>query len=392
MGRVGFLWDSLSDNTGDQAIGLTLLRLARRAGIQRIEAVRIGERLAGRYDMLVIGGGELLCPADRSFFDAFRVPGEHVLNTMGTNGPVEASHLSSYRLVSVRSSADRDNLRGLSRQVKVAPCLSILFDGLAEDRVVPMERNSILLHLHAGAIQPNKARMLASLLRRLGPPVGLLPFIRHARDGALLSVLAAAAGLAPPLAVTGPDQAFASIRRSRAVVVSSLHAMLFAYIARVPFLVIPYAPKIGHFLAERGLEHRMLPDILRLPEKLHFLAPDSVDWQAPLAADKAAAGAIGEEILALAEDALSKPEGGRNREMVWTEPADPVSAHTEMMARIEEFGLCRAQITADVLAGRHRARRMIAAAIRAVVKRVPAIRRLKWVESTWRRWLATHSC
>ena len=354
--------------------------------------MRIGEPLANRYDMLVVGGGELLHPAGHGFYDIFRVPGEHVLNTVGTYGEVEASHLSSYRLVTVRSSADRNNLRGLSREVRVAPCLSVLFAGLADDHPVAMVRDSILLHLHAGAFLPGTAPAMVSLLRRLGPPVALLPFTHYICDGALQAVLAAAAGLAPPLAIAGPDQAFAAIRRARAVVVASLHAALFAYIAGVPFLAIPYVPKMRHFLAERGLEHRLLPDVLRLPEKLHLLAADSVDWQARAAADVTAAGAIVDEIFARVEDALTRPAGHRAWGAAWTEPACPERAHAETVGRIADYGRRQAQVAADVLAGRHRWRRSIATAIRVVVKHVPAIRRLGWARAMWRRWLVAHPC
>ncbi|MEW6366844.1 MAG: polysaccharide pyruvyl transferase family protein [Acidobacteriota bacterium] len=392
MSRVGFLWDSLSANTGDQAIGLTMLRLARRAGLRGLDPVRIGEPLAGRYDMLVVGGGELLHPPGHGFYDLFRVPGEHVLSTVGTSGVVDASHLSSYRLVTVRSSADRDNLRGLSREVKVAPCLSVLFPGLAEDHPAAMERDSILVHLHAGAFLPSTAPTMVSMLRRLGRPVALLPFTPYIRDADIQAVLAAAADIAPPLAVAGPDQVFAAMRRAGAVVVASLHAAIFAYIAGVPFLAIPYVPKVRHFMAERGLEHRLLPDVLRLPERLHLLAADGVDWQATAAADVASAGAVVDEIFALVEDALARSGGGRAWGAAWREPACPERAHAETMGRIAEFGRRQAQVTADVLAGRHRLRRLIATGIRTVVKHVPAIRRLGWARAVWERWLVTHGC
>jgi hypothetical protein len=390
MGRVGFLWDSLSPNTGDQAIGLTVLRLAGRAGLQRLEPVRIAEPLAGRYDMLVIGGGELLHPAGHGFYDVFRIPGEHVLNTVGTYGEVEASHLSDYRLVTVRSGADRDHLRGHSREVKVAPCLSVLFGGLAEDRRVPPARGALLLHLHAGALRPATAPAMVSLLRRLDTPVAFLPFTHHNSDAALQTVLAAGAGLAPPLAVNGPDEAFWAIRRARAVVSASLHAALFAYIAGVPFLAIPYDPKVRYFLAERGLEHRLLMDVLRLPEKLDLLAADSVDWQARAEADLIAARSTGDEILGLVDDALARPDGRRAWGARWTGPACPERAHADVTRRHAEHGLRQADAAADAIAGRHQWRRSFVATVRTVMDHVPAIRRLGWAREIWRRWLAAH--
>lgn len=391
MSRVGFLWDSISANAGDQAIGLSLLRRARRAGITKLEPVRIGDPLADRFDMLVIGGGELLHPAGDPFYDVFRVPGEHVLNTVGASCDLEAGYLSSYRLVTVRSSADREHLQGVSRSVKVAPCLSMLFDGLAEDRAVPSARSSILLHLHAGAFKPETAVETVALLRKLSRPVAFLPFTPYICDGALQAELAAAAELAPPLDIAGPDQAFAAIRAARAVVVASLHAAIFAYISGVPFLAISYVPKMRHFLADRGLEHRLLPDILQLPEKIHLLEPGSVDWHAGAAADQKAAGDLADEILAHVEDAASIRVSGGSGRAVWSEQALPEKAHAEMMSRISHFGFRRARMTADILAGRHRWRRSIAGAVKELATRIPGVRRWSLARAIW-RWLGAHGC
>jgi hypothetical protein len=343
MNKVGFLWDSLSANTGDQAIGLTFLRLAKNAGIQKVAPVRIGEPLAGQYDLLVIGGGELLHPAGHGFYDIYRVPGEHILNTVGIYGEVEASYLSSYRLVTVRSAADSRSLQGVKRDVRVAPCLSVLFDKLVADQPVVMPRDALLIHVHAGALTPRDSRAVISHLRQLPPPVAFLPFTHYNCDGLLQSVLAGASGIAPPLTISGPDEAFSAIRRARAVIVTSLHATIFAYIAGIPFLTIQYDPKVRHFLAERGLEHRLLPSVLHLPDKLYLLAPDSVDWHSKLVEDAASANSTVEEILALVEEALVRPEGLRARQKVWTEPENPERAHREMIERHAEYGRLHAQ-------------------------------------------------
>jgi hypothetical protein len=372
MNKVGFLWDSLSANTGDQAIGLTFLRLAKNAGLQKVMPVRIGEPLAGQYDLLVIGGGELLHPAGHGFYDIFRVPGEHILNTVGTYGEVEASHLSSYRLVTVRSAADSRNLRGVNREVRVVPCLSVLFDGLVEDQPVAMPRNALLIHVHAGALSPDNAGAAIKLLRMLPPPVAFLPFTHYNCDGLLQSVLADASGIAPPLAVSGADQAFSAMRRARAVIVASLHATIFAYIAGIPFLTIPYHSKVSSFLADRGLAHRMLPDILQLPEKLHLLNPDSVDWNETLAEDVAGARATADEILAMVEEAFIRPESMRARQTDWNEPRNPEQAHREMIDRHAENGWL--QSLAVDFARRHKWQQRIFSFARMIAGKVPGIR------------------
>ena len=222
--------------------------------------VTIGEPLAERYAMLVIGGGELLHPSGHGFYDLFRVPGEHVLNTVGVVGEAEAAHLGDYRLLVVRSQADREALRGLDRPVEVAPCLTVLFDEVVAAAPVPENAGGrVLIHLHAGALPARVGRpRLANSLRTLGAEVGFLPFTPYNRDGDLQSAFAAAAGLSAPLRLDGADQAFQLIRRSAAVVTASLHATIFAYVAGVPFLAMAATAKIERFLAERGLAHRLL--------------------------------------------------------------------------------------------------------------------------------------
>lgn len=338
MTQVGFLWDSLSDNTGDQAIGLTLLRLARRAGLERLVPVTIGEPLAERYAMLVIGGGELLHPSGHGFYDVFRVPGEHVLNTVGVVGEAEAAYLGDYRLLAVRSQADRAALRGLDRSVEVAPCLTVLFDEVVEAAPVPADASGrVLIHLHAGVFQPGSAVLLARSLRTLGADVGFLPFTPYNRDGELQSAFAAAAGLPAPPRLDGADQAFQLIRRSAAVVTASLHATIFAYVAGVPFLAVAATAKIGRFLAERGLGHRLLRSLDGLHEKRSLLDPASVDWQSSLAVDRQRARATADRILAHVDEALTAPPKPR-RAYAWLRPTHPVHTHTLAIALHAAYG------------------------------------------------------
>jgi GT2 family glycosyltransferase len=351
MSRAGHLWDSLTDNTGDRAIGLTLKRLARRAGLGALEPVRIGEPLEHRYDLLVIGGGELLHPPGHSFYDVFRVPGEHVLTSVGVHGTVPAPHLSSYRLVTVRSAGDRDALQDVAREVGVAPCSTVLFDEICEPVSLPAARGATLVHLQPATFDPKAAPRVASLLRSLDRPAALIPFTAYNREADLQEVVARAAGGLDVLAFRGPDEAFAAIRAARAVVVTSLHGALFAYVAGVPFLAVPYAPKVERFLLERGLGERLLPDILDLPAKKHLLSPGSVRWQAALAADRVAARAQLEEVFSLVDGTLSRSAARAPRPPSgWSEPTHPAHAHAQMVDLHGEHGQRIAELAAHELA------------------------------------------
>ena len=137
--------------------------------------------------------------------------------------------------------------------------------------------------------------------------------------------------------LTGADQAFQLIRKATAVVTASLHATIFAYVAGVPFLAVAATAKIGRFLVERGLGHRLLSGLDGLHEKRALLHPASVDWQSSLTVDRQRARAITDRILAHVDEALSAPPKPR-REYAWLPPTHPVHTHTQAIALHAGYG------------------------------------------------------
>ena len=212
--------------------------------------------------------------------------------------------------------------------MEVAPCLTVLFDEVVAAAPVPEHAaGRVLIHLHAGVFRPGSAIRLVNSLRTLGADVGFLPFTPYNRDCELQSVFAAAAGLPAPPRLDGADQAFQLIRQATAVVTASLHATIFAYVAGVPFLAVAATAKIGRFLVERGLGHRLLSGLDGLHEKRALLHPASVDWQSSLTVDRQRARAIADRILAHVDEALSAPPKPR-RAYAWLPPTHPVHART----------------------------------------------------------------
>lgn len=80
--RIGLVRDSVSSNAGDEAIGLVLQRALTARGLP-IKVVDPFAPIHRDLAMLVVGGGELIRAPGDPFYDAFRVPGRHVLNTVG---------------------------------------------------------------------------------------------------------------------------------------------------------------------------------------------------------------------------------------------------------------------------------------------------------------------
>jgi hypothetical protein len=339
VATAGFLWDSLSENLGDQTIGLTLPRWAVHRGFDRLRPAVIGEPFWEQHRVLVIGGGELLQPAGHGYYDLFRVPGEHVLCAAGTSGPLgDVSYLEEYRLVSVRSTWDRENLSELERPVLTAPCSTVLFPQVAE-AVAPPEigPGRIGVHLSPAAAARPPAELLGALAHLDPARVTFFSFTTYNRDIEVERALAELGGLAPPVVPGSPDEAFALIARFGAVIATSLHAGILAYAAGVPCLSVAYAPKVRAFWNDRGLGHRLLGELAELPGRLELLKPSSVDWEDQLAADRTAAESFLDRTLEELDRALSAPAAPRATAPSWA-PSHPRTTHRALMDWHGEFG------------------------------------------------------
>jgi hypothetical protein len=334
IARAGFLWDALSANLGDQAIGVHLMRWAERAGLPAV-AIDPAATRAAQLPVLVIGGGELLHPNGHPYYDVFRVPGRHILNAVGTFGTIDGAHLEAFRLVSVRSAEDRAAITGVTREITVVPCTAVCYSDLARDTASPHSpAGSVGLHVHAGSFGGSSAfESVLAVRAALGPRVALFSFTPYNGDLDIARVCAEIAGYPPPQVFASPDEAFAFIARLDAVVVSSLHAMIFAYQAGVPFLVLGYSPKIERFARERGLGERVIHGLSELSGKRALLDRDTVGWDAALAADRAAIARHLDTIGGLIEQALAEPPSVAKGGVKGPDPLHVRASHALMLDR-----------------------------------------------------------
>ena len=158
--KIGLLFNSVSDNMGDKAIGLVLQRM--------LAAKRIPFEIVDPFcpdlsniAMLVIGGGELIRAPGHPFYDAFRVSGPHVLNSVGVLDGAATEYLDEYPIVTVRTEADRAQLgRG-----EVVPCLTLLYSDRYQNHqdISRVPEGAIGIHLTANL--RDEALRLARILR-----------------------------------------------------------------------------------------------------------------------------------------------------------------------------------------------------------------------------------
>jgi glycosyltransferase involved in cell wall biosynthesis len=306
ISQIGLLWDSISDNMGDHAIGLVLQRALNAHGLP----TRIVDPFTPLHHdlaMLVVGGGELIRTPGDPFYDAFRVPGKHILNTVGVLDGTGTEYLADYRMVTSRSRSDHARLsRG-----EVYPDLALLFGDYlsSESTSLAVDIPNDALGIHVMPSQPEGLLVFADWLRKVDVgPIVWLPVTHYANDEALMRMLAGHVPGSVLLPKLSPDDIFRVIGCLRLLVTSSFHGMLFAYAQDVPFISIQQSAKLGYFLNERRLQAHMaqtagdLPELL--PRWLH--TPPPVDT--PRALDQARCRELVERISIHADEALRKME------------------------------------------------------------------------------------
>ena len=141
---VGILYDNISGNTGDVAIGLSIKKILKDIGIGFDELIP-GRFNPNNYDTIIIGGGHLIRPSPDFFYDKFKINGQHILNAVGIVGsPDDLDYLNDYKYITVRSSWDKEQLYYLNKEVHVVPCTTMLLEDLENIPVLPKLLRSFL--------------------------------------------------------------------------------------------------------------------------------------------------------------------------------------------------------------------------------------------------------
>ena len=278
---IGLLLDSLSQNTGDQAILQVMQQFLKGRGYE-FEVLSPLGFTAEHYHPIIIGGGHLIREKGDWYYDTFRVPGPHILNVPGVSASCDLGYLAEYSYVSVRSSRDRERVASAAPTAVVSPCVSLSLE--PDRRAAASEEGSIGFHFHE---QSWAACGDDSLFREFRDyPQSLIPITYYNGDYWLLRNLSdripVAHTLLPRLE---PRGVLNEISRMRALVCSSLHASIFAYSQNVPFISFGFPDKIVEFMEDRGLQDWIFRDSRELRSKLAGLLSKPPDYSAALQRD-----------------------------------------------------------------------------------------------------------
>jgi hypothetical protein len=125
---------------------------------------------------------------------------------------------------------------------------------------------------------------LQRVLDSIAEPKVVIPFTHYNYDLRLMTKMNVQ-GDYHFLDELSPRELFTVIGRMKYVIVSSLHATIFAYTQNVPFLTF-YQDKVHDYLVDRGLEQFIFRNTQELREKMHLVTDTPPDFTDMVARDK----------------------------------------------------------------------------------------------------------
>jgi predicted HAD superfamily hydrolase len=285
MAKVGILYDNISGNTGDVAIGLSLKKILRDLNVPFDELIP-GNFNPLEYETIIIGGGYLLRTTPDFFYDKFRIPGNHVLNAMGILGePRDLEYLDNYKYISVQSNGDRKKLAGLKKDVHVIPCTTMLLEDLP-DFDYPLKKPCIGMHILPLFSTPDEQKEFVTWASSLPFTIYFLPITHYNRDIDFMRTLAAQIPNAELLPILRAQEIFTLIGRFDYFISCSLHGAIFAYVHNVPFSVFDYIDKMHFFMEDRGLESYLFTNVHEMKRVFSRLLAKKPDYSQSLKKDK----------------------------------------------------------------------------------------------------------
>lgn len=320
---VGALYDSVSPNTGDRAIGIAVGQELARHGVRPTQILSPFEVSDTRERLVVVGGGDLIRPLGDPFYDRFRPTGPAVLNAAGVWDDADhLEHLRDYGLVSARSSREVDVLRSVAPHAELLPCTTTTLESpdFAIDGL-PTDEPAIGIHVvpHTLRLVPD----LVEIVNAIDRPKVFIPFTHYNYDDSFMAALPFDRSRAVVLPRLSPLQLHAVMRQMSYVLVSTLHGTIFSYSQNVPFITVDQR-KVRNYLDDRGLTDRIFHDSASLKDLLRRTAEERPDFSAQVAADKQAVHAAFARIASLVGQ--GRPDGAVNGSDPHAEAADLLPA------------------------------------------------------------------
>ena len=324
MKKIGILYDNISGNTGDLAIGLSVKKILRDLEIEYDE-LTIGQFSPLDYTTILIGGGHLLRSSPDYIYDKFKVHGNHILNTVGIVGnPLDLSYLEEYIYVSVRSNGDKAKLPYLQKDVHVVPCTSLLLEDLP-DLKCPIKTPSIGIHLFPIFKSAEEEQRFVTWANSLPFSIYFIPITHYNQDINFMNRLSARIKNSQLLPIMNPLEIFTLIGKFDYFISCSLHGGYFSYAHNNPFLLYNYNDKMAFFMEDRGVQEYLFTNSDEIIEKFDLLVRNKPDYLQTLSRDRTCL----DKHIAVLESLLPRRQG-----LIQTQPP---ATHPSQITYLQQY-------------------------------------------------------
>ena len=285
MAKVGILYDNISRNTGDVAVGISVKKILSEIGVE-FDELFPGNFTPSDYDTIIIGGGHIIRPSPDFFYDKFKVPGQHVLNAVGIlDSPQDLNYLEDYKYLTVRSSWDKERLSYLKKEVHVVPCTTMLLEDL-EDFPLILEGPSLGIHLLPNMFNGDQEAQFIEWVSSLPFTVYFIPITHYNQDCIYLKHLSTKIKNSILLPIMKPLEIFTLIGKLDYFIGCSLHGGIFAYRHNIPFTLFNYNEKMLYFMKDRGLERFTFTNFNEIKASFDLLLKDTPDYSRKISEDQ----------------------------------------------------------------------------------------------------------
>ena len=281
---VGILYDNISGNTGDVAIGLSIKKILKDVGVGYEELIP-GRFNPNNYNTIIIGGGHLIRPSPDFFYDKFKINGKHILNAVGiVSSPDDLDYLNDYKYITVRSSWDKEQLHYLKKEVYVVPCTTMLLEDLDNIPVIP-KKKSLGIHLTPNFFSKEEEVQFIEWISTLPFKIYFLPITHYNQDYIYLNYLSSRVKESVLLPLMNPLEIFTFIGKLDFFISCSLHGAIFSYRHNVPFILYNYNEKMLYFMKDRGLQKYIFTNFNEMKSSLITLFEEVPDYSDMISRD-----------------------------------------------------------------------------------------------------------
>jgi len=335
--RVGVSVDSVSQNTGDRAIGIAVQQELSRRGIEPVLLNPL-EPTDEELDAVIVGGGDLIRPRGDAFYDRFRAPGGTILNAAGVwEDADDLDYLHNYSYVSARSRAEVAILERHGINAHVLPCTTTMMTG-EPYRLDGVEPGEPLVGIHVVPYTLRLCPDFVEIVNAIPHAKVFIPFTHYNHDDSLMAALAFDRRNSITLPRLTPEQLHSVIGQMTYVVVSSLHASIFAFSQNVPFATVRQL-KVANYFEDRGLERWMFRSGDELRQILDGFARDRVDLTELIEADRAAIRGAFDEFADIVQQRRTRGEGTPASDPAHQRVDESLSEAQDVAAVVDRDGL-----------------------------------------------------